>query len=1174
MNTWLLRLVSPPVFPHDPEKTRVAQILNALLWLILIVWLLALAAMPFVPDPLTGLIVVGSMVLTLLPGLVALHAGHVRPVARIFVIVLWASCTLLTAVSGGIVNPVVAGFAVPIMAAGMLLGALPAVFTAGFSLTALVAIYLFQNLTPAGRALTGEPLLFITPGVALLIASVTLLQATAFLYLMLAYLNRALNNARQYAVELEQERAGLEGAIRQRTQVADAARQEAETARQVVQADAWKSTAQAELSLVMSGEQSLPDLAAAVIRQVCLTLQAQAGVLYIAEEGDCLRLIASYAFHHRSRPGNTFQFGEGMPGQAALEKKTLSFTRVPPGYLAGVSALVQIAPEQVLVAPFLYEGRVLGVVELSLLAALSSGQAEFLAAALNNIGLAFHTARTRGQVNLLLQRTQDQAEALQAANAELQFQAEKLRQQQTDLERTNLELERRSNVLHEQRTALDQQNKDLKTAQAELQRRTAELTLANKYKSEFLANMSHELRTPLNSLLILARLLGQNEAGNLTPDQVESAHIIYKSGSDLLALINEILDLSKVEAGRMTFHFTPVSLENIVQSLHTQFDPVAAERELEFRLTLAPGLPSAIETDQQRLEQILKNLLSNAFKFTDQGAVSLDISRPADDPAWLVFAVTDSGIGMNPEQQQRVFEAFQQADGSTSRRYGGTGLGLSISRELAARLGGRITLWSAPGQGSTFRLHLPITRSSAPLPEAEGLLPALPAETVEAAPASAAAAMSATAATSAAATPPAAPPGVSRPATVPLPDLPDDRSNLEKTDQVLLIIEDDPAFARLVYDYAHQKGFKALLAADGERGLGLARRYAPDAILLDLKLPGISGWDVLDELKDDFSLRHIPVHILSATEETLDAYKRGALGFLSKPVSPEELDSVFQKIRSFLEREIKTLLLVEDDAALRHSVRQLLGGSDLKISEVSQGAAALDLLRRQHFDCMILDLSLPDMTGFELLNRIDRDPGIPMCPVIVYTGQALSEQENAELLKYADSVIIKGVKSPERLLDETALFLHRVVADLSPENRRAIAGLHAARSGFSGKHLLVVDDDMRNAFALSHLLSDKGIKVSIARSGPRALELLAADPQPPVDLVLMDIMMPEMDGYEVMRRIRSQPQFRNLPILALTAKAMKGDQEKCIAAGANDYLSKPIDADHLFSMLRVWLYRS
>jgi CheY-like chemotaxis protein/nitrogen-specific signal transduction histidine kinase len=698
-------------------------------------------------------------------------------------------------------------------------------------------------------------------------------------------------------------------------------------------------------------------------------------------------------------------------------------------------------------------------------------------------------------------------------------------------------------------------------AQQELERRAEELALASKYKSEFLANMSHELRTPLNSLLILARMLRDNEDGNLTEEQVESAEIIYGSGNDLLNLINDILDLSKVEAGKMVFTIEAMPLTDLVTAVRTQFAHVAEAKGLDLKITLADDLPTSIETDQQRLNQIVKNLLSNAFKFTSEGSVGLDVYRPSADtdlsqsgldPSQTVaIRVTDTGIGMTPEQQRIVFEAFQQADGSTSRQYGGSGLGLAISRELAAKLGGQINLESEAGKGSTFTLYLPIgelTGDSAgeTKTEATERVSLVQPERVERKAQDSA-----------------------QPARSPL--LPDDRADLEANDQVLLVVEDDAKFAKIVYDYAHEKAFKCLVAGDGGEGLELVRTYRPEAVILDLNLPDISGWEVLETLKRNPDTRHIPVHIMSVDEEVLDAYRKGAMGYLTKPTDRDSLAESFQNIEQFLSREIKTLLLVEDDAKSRRSIKKLLGGSDVEIVEADHGQAALDLLKAQRFDCMIVDLNLPDMTGFEVLSEMNGDGASAKCPVIVYTGRDLTPEENHELMKYADSVIVKGVKSPERLLDETALFLHRVVADMPKAKQQTIKQLYDGDAQLEGKKILIVDDDIRNSFALSKLLSDRGIDARVAQSGQKALDMLVEHPD--MDLILMDIMMPVMDGYETMRRIRDQQRFKTLPILALTAKAMKGDREKCLEAGASDYLSKPVDVDRLFSMLRVWLYQ-
>jgi CheY-like chemotaxis protein/signal transduction histidine kinase len=825
--------------------------------------------------------------------------------------------------------------------------------------------------------------------------------------------------------------------------------------------------------------------------------------------------------------------------------------------------------------------------------------------------------QTRRKVDELLAETQRQARELQSQQQELRVTNEELQQhtlalsasqqhlqaQQTALESANEELEEKARVQQEQRALLDRQNQELKTAQRELEQKAEELTLASRYKSEFLANMSHELRTPLNSLLILAQMLAGNEERNLTPEQVESARIIYHSGSDLLTLINEILDLTKVESGRMQFFFEPVLFANIVQALRHQFNPVAEERGLLFEISLADGLPETMVSDQQRLLQVLRNLLSNAFKFTTQGSVKMTIGRPAADadPHFLpckadqaiAIRISDTGIGMTSDQQKIVFEAFQQADGSTSRKYGGTGLGLTISREMVKRLGGKIELQSEYHQGSTFTVYLPEHPPESITASAELNLPMIYVASTDAAPARG------LEESPAVQPPPAAPvflkseadiPDLHPPAVVAVPADPqggaknvaftgsglpnpagDDRDSLQKGDHILLVIEDDLAFAHVIYEYAHKKNFKCLIAPDGETGLQMVNTCHPDAIVLDLRLPGISGWQVLETLKHDQALnaRHIPVHILSAESENLDAYKMGAIGFLTKPVTSRQLDEIFQKIETLIAGGIKNLLVVEDDADLRHSVRQLLSGSDVRISEAAHGHAAMEILRARQFDCMILDLTLPDMTGFELLNQIHQDVTVHKCPIIVYTGKELTEEENVELMKYAESIIIKGAKSPERLLEETALFLHQVVSQVQAENKPSSRAVIDRDGVFEGKHILMVDDDMRNAFALSRLLGGKGFKITIAGGGQKALEMLDADPD--IDLVLMDIMMPVMDGYETMRRIRAQDRFHNLPILALTAKAMAGDKEKCIEAGADDYLSKPVDVERLLSVLRVWL---
>lgn len=1154
-----------PIFEGDEDKTRRARLLHVILVAQTYVLLLTMAGTLY--PLLTGAVERAPEVFVMVGGLLLIlvwrflmQRGQVNAASVGMLIFFILSVTSILLMGGTIRSAGVIYFPLVVVMAILLLGKRAGVIF--FTVTSLVVMGVIQaemvGLLPAPSNQTN------VTSHAIVVSGMGL--TLALLYLATQGIEEALERARKNETEVRWMASTLEQHVEERTASAESARAEAAAAQAALRVQLDETNAVARIADAMRGEQDLATLSQTVLKQLCPTLGASMGAIFV-REGELLRLMGSYAYTRRKNVSNQFRLGEGLVGQTALEKQPILISDAPTDYVSIASGMMELAPRTILAVPLVRDENVIGVIELASLKEFTEPQMGLLNRALEHIAIAFSTAQARTQINSLLERTQLQAqelrvreEELKSINEELEAQAEnlrssqeRLRRQQTELEAANSELEERTTILQQQRSVLDQQNRELTEAQDELRRKAEELAQANKYKSEFLANMSHELRTPLNSLLILARMLADNEQGNLTEDQVESARIIFNSGTDLLNLINDILDLSKVEAGRMTFHFAPMELQNLASNMKLNFGHLAEEKRLHFDVSIADGLVSSIETDQQRVEQVIKNFLSNAFKFTSAGEVKLRIEAEGD---MIAIRVSDTGIGMTTEQQTRVFEAFQQADGSTSRKFGGTGLGLTISRELAAHLGGRIELASELDRGSMFTLLLPILRPGAPT-----IVPAL------AEPAAAGQAKRAGGETG------------SRSRKLPTsrqeaeikPFVEDDRVQVKSGDKVLLIIEDDPTFAAIVLDYGRRKGFKCIVAGDGESGLALAKKFTPDAILLDLKLPGMSGWEALDALKHDSALRHIPVHILSASEETMDVYKRGALGFLSKPVNQEGLEGVFEKIGEFISRNIRTLLIVEDDSALRHSVRQLLGGSDVKISESESGGGAMDLLRANHFDCMILDLSLPDMTGFELLNRLNQDETVNKCPVIVYTGKELTEQENEQLLKYANSVIIKGVKSPERLLDETALFLHRVVAEMPEEKQAAIRRLHDRNAVFKGKHILVVDDDMRNAFALSRLLSDKGLKVSLARSGVKALEMLDASDD--IDLTLMDIMMPEMDGYETMRRIRAQQKFKNLPILALTAKAMKGDFEKCIEAGANDYMSKPVDVERLFSMLRVWLYR-
>ena len=727
---------------------------------------------------------------------------------------------------------------------------------------------------------------------------------------------------------------------------------------------------------------------------------------------------------------------------------------------------------------------------------------------------------------------QIQQEELRQLNEELEQQTQNLKQQQEELQMTNEELE-------EQTQSLEIKNKEVEASKNDIEQKTKQLEISSKYKSEFLANMSHELRTPLNSLLILSKDLSENRKKNLDDVQVESAEIIYKSGHDLLVLINEVLDLSKIEAGKMAINIEKVTLKRFTDDLIRDFKHQAELKGLKLTCKLDEKLPESIRTDAQRLNQILKNLLSNAIKFTKKGSVSLSIDRNTQNT--LMISVTDSGIGISEDKQTAIFEAFQQAEGGTSRKYGGTGLGLSISRELAKLLGAEIKLNSKLNEGSTFSLIIPLEINPEQEPVSTNTLK----------------------------------PEMHKPHPendinyLNYPGINDDRDTIIPEDKVVLIIEDDLKFAAILLHQANKKGFKCLSAASGEDGLVLASKYKPQAIILDMGLPGISGHSVLLDLKANPSVRHIPVHVISANDRSLEPIREGAVEYLMKPISKNELEEAFNRIENFVNRKIKNLLIIEDSENSRKAMRILIGNGDVHCFEAGTGKEALELYEQNHIDCIILDLGLPDMSGFDLIQKLEDVKGHNIPPIIVYTGKELTMEENEMLQKYAESIIIKGIKSEERLLDETALFLHRTISNLPKSKQMIINSLHDKEAIFHSKKILLVDDDMRNVFALSKILQERGMEVIKAENGIKALNML--ENHADIDLVLMDIMMPEMDGYEAMKRIRSQIKFKKLPVIALTAKAMKDDKQKCIDAGANDYITKPIDVERLLSLMRVWL---
>jgi len=941
--------------------------------------------------------------------------------------------------------------------------------------------------------------------------------------------------------------------------------------------NSWLQTSIVETGNILRGEKTESELAAQLLSKLAEILKFQAGAVYVLDHEETLKLTGSYAFSHRKSHQAHFKFGEGLVGQAALEKKIILFDNVPDDFIYIQSGMGEGPARQVIVQPFLFQGQIVGVLELAALTPWDDLKCTLLDQIEESIAIAFHSIRTRQEMTRLLATTQEQAEELRVqqeelreANEELEQQARALKDseaslqaQQEELRVTNEELEEKTHILEQQKAAVAIKNQELEVAKNEIERKALEVEQASRYKSEFLANMSHELRTPLNSLLILSKSLMDNKKGNLSPDQVEAAEIIFNSGNELLALINDILDLSKIESGRMDLNLEPIEPDTLATYVKMNFNHIATQKNLEFKVITSEDIPAVITSDRQRIEQIIKNLMSNALKFTQKGSVTFSIKMAGNGITYrnknlgrvpvICLAVSDTGIGIPKDKMELIFEAFKQADGSTSRQYGGTGLGLSISRELARLLGGEIHLESEHGKGSTFGLYLPVTHNG----EEPAAIP-LPKNTEKPAPKP---------------EPPAEDPLLApeMPAPPKVESIPDDRLSVEKGDKYILIIEDDPSFAKVLAGQSREKNFKILASATGEEGLALARKYQPSAIILDINLPGMNGWDVLDKLKDNPSTRHIPVHMMSAYDENIEAYRKGAIGYLTKPVNPEDLETAFDRIGHYINRSMKDLLLIEDDKNLRKSIKTIIGEKNIQITDADSGSAALEALRTKTFDCMVLDLGLPDMSGFELLRKIDQDPQIKAPPVIVYTGRELSKEEDRELHQYTDSIIIKGVKSEERLLDETALFLHRVVSEMPPQQQEIISYLHDKDTIFREKKILVVDDDMRNVIALTRVLEEKEISVRAAENGQVAIDMLKNEPD--IHLVLMDIMMPVMDGYETIRKIRENPKFRNTPIIALTAKAMKDDRTKCINAGASDYIAKPVNVDKLLSLIRVWLHK-
>jgi HAMP domain-containing protein/CheY-like chemotaxis protein/signal transduction histidine kinase len=903
----------------------------------------------------------------------------------------------------------------------------------------------------------------------------------------------------------------------------------------------WLKTNLARFTGMLQGQRDLGTVGRMLLSELAPLVSAQQGVIYQmgTEESAEMTLLSAFAGDGEDGHLRRLKVGEGLVGQCASEKQRMLISELPPNTITIRSGLFEAVPRNVIVLPVLFEDRVKAVIELASLSNFTTSHLAFLEQLTASIGIVLNSIEATMQTEGLLKQSQQLATELQV--------------QQKELQQTNEQLAQKAQQLAEQNVEVERKNQEIEQARRALEEKAKELALTSKYKSEFLANMSHELRTPLNSILVLGQQLSENPDGNLLPKQVEFSRTIHGAGTDLLNLITDILDLSKIESGTVSVEAEEVFFASLLDMVERPFRHEAENRHLNFEVQTDPHLGRSVVTDSKRLQQVLKNLLSNAFKFTEQGGVRLSVSLAKS--GWseehpilgkaagvVAFEVADTGIGIPLDKQRIIFEAFQQADAGTSRKYGGTGLGLAISRELASLLGGEIQLRSAPGKGSTFTLYLPQTYvgpSSSPMME----------RTVQS-PASL---------------------SVASISEHPVEKIPDDRDNLLPDDAILLIVEDDPHYARVLRDLSRDKGFKVLVAQRGAEALVLAREYHPTAVSLDVFLPDMLGWTVLNHLKQDPATRHIPVQMLTLDEDRQNGLARGAFAFVTKPTTPEGLESALTRIKEYSAPRRKRLLVVEDNPAEQLSIKELLGYDDVDVVVVASGEEAIQAVNDQSFDCVVLDLRLPDISGFEVLERFRDTPSLRDLPVVVFTGKELSPEEDARLHALARSVVVKGVESPERLLDETALFLHRVVADLPVEKQKMLDRLHHSDDALVGKKVLVVDDDVRNIFALSSVLERRGMEVITAGTGREAIARLESTPE--VAIVLMDIMMPEMDGYETMRVIRQRAAFRRLPIIALTAKAMKGDREKCLEAGASEYLAKPVNTEQLLSSLRMWLHR-
>ncbi len=916
----------------------------------------------------------------------------------------------------------------------------------------------------------------------------------------------------------------------------------------------WLQTGLSSLNNIMIGEKEIETLSADVIAAVASYTESSAGALYVLE-GNILRRSGGYAFApEKSR--ETIALNDGILGQSVVSKRLVELKDIPHDSISISFATGHARPAHVVAVPIMDGYTVKGALELATISSFTKKQLEFLTSAAPNIGIAISTAQNRRRMQELLEETQAQSEELRTQhtelenlNSELEIQSEKLQSseeelkvQQEELKQANTELEERSRLLEERNQLISERN-------VEIQSKADQLAQSTKYKSEFLANMSHELRTPLNSILLLSRLMSENQEQNLTSDQIEYARVIQNSGQGLLSLIDEILDLSKIEAGKMKLEYQDLALKEVVHNMESMFGPVAREKKIEFKTLIDRSLPERIETDKLRLEQVIRNLLSNAIKFTANGYVMLSIV-PGPDKEHIRFVVKDTGIGIPADKQGIVFEAFQQADGSTRRKYGGTGLGLSISRELAKLLSGEIELTSEPNAGSEFVLTIPVGRDAIPAPVEQKVAEITwTTTTVETKPV------------------------LRKFLSTEIPEnIPDDRSSISQKDKSILIIEDDTNFAKSLLEFTRKKGYKGLVAVRGDEGIDLAKQFGPLGILLDIQLPVKSGWEVMEDLKSTPETRHIPVHIMSSHEVKSESLVKGAVDFINKPVAFDQMGEIFKKIEYVLNHHPKKVLIVEENAKHAKALAYFLESFDVNLEIKNEVATAIDSLKGKDVDCVILDMGIPDKQAYDTLELVKRTPGLENMPTIIFTGKALSQPEEMKIKQYADSIVVKTAYSYKRILDEVSLFLHLMEKSHEGQPAPKYHKLGALDEVLKGKTVLIADDDMRNIFSLTKALENYQMNVVAAVDGRDALEKLKTNPK--VDIVLMDMMMPEMDGYETTTAIRKDRKYKDLPIIAVTAKAMMGDRERCINAGASDYITKPVDIDQLFSLLRVWLYES